>query len=372
MGLSKTDSPSKELSLVFIFVGTLNPHLVQLHPNDSCLQNFPLSQKRQRSLSLYLPPDSRSRDLEKLPLFFLLCGWGSHSEKWTAHFSSFGKSLVQLFDEKIRSGELPPFVAAFPDGRTTLGHSQYINSEANGHFGDYILKHCKEAVEDHLGIEFPASRSALAGHSSGGYAALALGLKGPEHFANLCSVAGDGYFELSLWPCLVSCVAELEKVDGDLSAFIDSCLTDADPGSWSSQQYKTLLLLSLSSCFASRVEAGPPLYGDFFFNLETGSIREEVWRKWKDHDPLHLIQKHQSSFQQINYVLLDCGLSDEYAAQIHHRQLAFQFRQMGFQSFDHWEYQGRHSGQIHRFVPRIKKMIEKMPAFDSAPPKRRK
>lgn len=308
-------------------------------------------------MSLYLPPHYDSS--KDYPLVFLLSGWGSSSEKWTTNHSSFGHSLPELLEREIMAGNLKDCLVAFPDGRTRLGHSQYINSPANGNFMDYIADDCVRAVESFTQSSFKAESCVIAGHSSGGYGALRMGMQRPDRFAYVCSVAGDGFFELSIKPQLLACVIELGHA-GSIEKLIESSLADPDPGSWGGNRFKALMTLCLASCYSPNLKSNNSLYGDLFFDLHTGEINQEVWKQWKSHDPLELIDKNISQLKKLKWILLDCGQSDEYFAQLAHRQIEKQFLKHEIKNFDCWEYKGRHSGQHYRFIDRIKHLLNKM------------
>lgn len=56
-------------------------------------------------------------------------------------------------------------------------------------------------------------------------------------------------------------------------------------------------------------------YGiDLPFDLETGELRETIWKKWIKYDPVHLVSelKYQLKLRKLRGVFLECGSRDEY------------------------------------------------------------
>lgn len=330
------------------------PTIETLIPDSSCLQGFPLSDSRERYLRVYLPPQYEK--LSDLPVVFFLSGWGSRSEKWMYHFGAFGSSILESFDREILSGRLKAFVGVFPDGTSRWGHSQYLNSSSNGFFQDYLAESCIDSIQKHFKVSREPEQYLAIGHSSGGFGALCLGRDRPDRFLNICSVAGDSRFELSLLPCVIPACTEM-ALAGGLTAFLDACLQDPDPGAWSSSRFKALMLLSLAACYAPSDSA--PLYGDIFFNDYTGEIDLSVWDLWLRHDPVVWLRKDPKSLSGLRFLLLDAGRFDEYGAQLGHRQMEQLMKP--HTKVERWEYNGRHSGQHYRLVDRVRHCLEKMP-----------
>jgi hypothetical protein len=138
---------------------------------------------KKRDLYLYLPPGYDGR--AAFPAMIWMHGIGQDEKDFL--------DLVQLFDERMRSGQMPPFLVAAPDGsirgRASLinNGSFYVNSEA-GRFEDYIIQDVWGFVRRHFAVRPERDAHILAGVSMGGFGAYNLGFKHRHEFGQLIGV----------------------------------------------------------------------------------------------------------------------------------------------------------------------------------------
>jgi fermentation-respiration switch protein FrsA (DUF1100 family) len=48
------------------------------------------------------------------------------------------------------------------------------------------------------------------------------------------------------------------------------------------------------------------------FNLETGELLPERWRRWLEHDPVHLVARYAKELRTLRGIFIDCGWRDQY------------------------------------------------------------
>ncbi|HXJ53800.1 MAG TPA: hypothetical protein VNH16_20630, partial [Burkholderiales bacterium] len=48
------------------------------------------------------------------------------------------------------------------------------------------------------------------------------------------------------------------------------------------------------------------------FNLETGELIGERWRKWLRHDPVNLVDQYRANLRSLRGIYIDCGWRDQY------------------------------------------------------------
>jgi S-formylglutathione hydrolase FrmB len=48
------------------------------------------------------------------------------------------------------------------------------------------------------------------------------------------------------------------------------------------------------------------------FNLETGELLRERWKRWQDNDPVNLVTKHRRNLASLRGIYIDCGSRDQY------------------------------------------------------------
>ena len=140
------------------------------HGADNRIWSEALGEKR--DMYVYLPPGYDPR--QAYPLIILFHGF--------LQDEVIGLRFVQLFDEAIVRGELPPVILAGPDGsirgKPTLlnGGSFYVNSKA-GRFEDYVMQDMWSFLHRKFCIRPEREAHVLLGGSMGGFGAFNLGIK---------------------------------------------------------------------------------------------------------------------------------------------------------------------------------------------------
>ncbi|MBN8553909.1 MAG: hypothetical protein J0L93_00515 [Deltaproteobacteria bacterium] len=311
----------------------------------------------ERICPVYLPPNYDKKRKEPYPVVVFLAGWSSKGSSYLSDESAFGIPLQTRFDRAIGEGRMPAFIGAFPDGTSKLGCSQYINSPSLGNYGDYICDEITSLIDKEFHTYSSANFRAVTGHSSGGFGALVSGFLRPDRFQFVCSSAGDSFYEALYLPSVNLMMSELEK-SGSLVKFVEDFLNHPNPKSLPRSKGEALMSLSMAACYAPNPSKAP-LFGDLFFEPTTGKIIPEIWKKYLEWDPIHMVEKNIQNIKKLKFILLEAGLQDEYGLQWGHRQLAEKFKKHGV-SFEINEYPGTHSGQNWRFEPRLINIFSKM------------
>src|SRR5687768_2480615 len=143
----------------------------ELH--SPALESNPLGDPSRRALRVYLPPGYGAGQ-QRYPTVYFLHAFTNSGGSW-ANVSPFGLSALDRLDAMIEAGTIPPVIAVFPDGWTSLGGSQWINSDAIGRYRDYVAKDVVGFVDRTYRTLPRAASRAVLGHSSGGYGALVMG-----------------------------------------------------------------------------------------------------------------------------------------------------------------------------------------------------
>ena len=127
-------------------------------------------------------------DASCLPVLYFLHGLpGSSSD-----LERIG--LARQLDAVLRTGQLPPFVVAVPDGNTTgIDDPEWANSRDGAlRLERFVTEALPLAVEGTH--PRPRALRALAGFSMGGYGAMNLALRHPSLYGQVASLAG--YFKV--------------------------------------------------------------------------------------------------------------------------------------------------------------------------------
>jgi enterochelin esterase family protein len=125
------------------------------------------------------------------------------------------------------------------------------------------------------------------GKSSGGYGALALSMRHPDVFGAVASHSGDVYFEYCY--------------RGDVPKFCTQVQEAGGPEKWLAAFDAKLQKKARRHDGAQHPRDGGGLLAQSRFR-RSGSIcratstaarfREDVWRRWLEHDPLRMVERH--------------------------------------------------------------------------------
>lgn len=325
--------------------------VVELEVDSAALAGNPLGDPARRLVLAWVPPGARA----PLPAVYLLHGFSGSARGWQ-NVSTFSPTVPERIDALVASGELPPFVAVFPDGATALGGTQWTNAAAVGRYQDYVAEDVVRAVEARLGTIPRREARAVVGKSSGGYGALALGRDRPDVFSLLGVHAGDAYFEYCYLPDLPRAAQELLGAQ-DAAAWLEAAKARARATKLAGSDHAPLNLVAMAAHYSPA--PGAPLGAALPFSLPTGRIREDVWARWLAHDPVRFVPAAGDAFRRLGGVFLDCGTKDEFNLRWGTRMVAAALRDLGVevehQEFDdgHMGIGYRHDASLRWIVPRL-------------------
>ncbi len=186
------------------------------------LKGNPIGSPAERALSVYLPPGYAEEPGRRYPVIYFLHGYGMDAgcltvgprERLRRGFPLPLRLLLagllrrlldfETLDERIRRGDLPPFILVQPDGSLHLPHkhgarridgspatkgSLYADSPYTGNYRTYIFEEVVDYVDAHYRT-LPEKRGrALVGGSMGGYGALLGGILYPGRFQAVAALS---------------------------------------------------------------------------------------------------------------------------------------------------------------------------------------
>lgn len=327
-------------------------HVVIESFDSQILAGNPLGDPTRRRFPVYLPPGYDDHEDRCYPVVYVLQGFSGRALA-VENVSLWGESLSERLDRLIEGGHCPPIIAVAPECATRLGGSQYLDSEATGRYADYLVTEVVGHVDTHYRtIAAPGGR-AIVGKSSGGYGALVLGMRHPEVFSALASHAGDVGFEYCYLPDFPQAIRGLGDPP-DVPGFIERFLAEPKKPSG---DFATMNILAMASCYSPSLMSA---WGfDLPFDLRTGRIFDDVWERWKQHDPLVLMERHVDALTGMRMVHIDCGLRDNYGLHLGARQLSEQLTRHGVDHV-HEEFDDDHFGLSYRYdvsIPRLAKAL---------------
>jgi S-formylglutathione hydrolase FrmB len=311
--------------------------------HSPALESNPLGDPARRQLLVYLPP-GYAEGTRRYPAVYFLNAFSNSGRSWT-NFSAFSVSVPERLDALVAAGTIPPVIGVFPDGWTSMGGSQWVNSDAIGRYRDFVAKDVVGFVDrTWRTLPRPASR-AVVGHSSGGYGALVMGRYHPELFSHLSAQSPDAYFEYCYLPDLPKAAAVLLKAGG-VEAWYQDFTRRSRETKARGEDFTVINVLAMAAAYSPK--KGEPLNLELPFDPQTGRLRLEVWNRWLVHDPVRFAPKFLDSFRKLKTVFIDCGTRDEFNLRWGARMLAEDLKASGVECL-HEEFEDGHTGVSYRF-----------------------
>ena len=276
-----------------------------VHSHESTvLRGNPLDDPYTRDVIVYLPPEYSNSYSKGYVTVFLLAGFGG-SGRSLLNFDPLGEDIESKINRLFSEGKCGPMILVMADCFTKFGGNQYINSSATGLYEDYITKEIVPFIDEN----YNTSSHSVMGKSSGGYGALMLGMRNPEVFQGLVDHSGDAAFEYCYLP-------DFPKA---LEAFRDN-----SPRKWLKEFWNkpnrhrkadevALNVLAMAAHYSPNPDS--ELGVDLPFNIDTGELLDDVWKRWLAWDPTKIIGKYSENLRKLKLIFIDCGTKDEFNLQ---------------------------------------------------------
>jgi S-formylglutathione hydrolase FrmB len=309
------------------------------------LRDNPLGDPFLRRVPIYLPPGYENGNAH-YPSVYVLTGFTGRGTM-LLNDSAWDETLPQRVDRLIAEGKVRPMILVMPDCFTRIGGSQYLNSPAVGQYEDHIVKELVPFVDNKYRTVADPDHRAVVGKSSGGYGSVMLGMRHPDVFGLVASHSGDMYFELCYKPDMISALKALPKLGG-LGKFWSEIPTMRPKDR---NFHDAVNIIAMAACYSPNPEA--PLGFDLPFDLETGELREEVWKRWLEWDPVYLVDKYADALRSLRLIYLDAGLRDEFNLQYGARIFIQRLKARGI-PYLHEEFEDGHMGIQYRYDVSLK------------------
>jgi S-formylglutathione hydrolase FrmB len=151
-----------------------------------------------------------------------------------------------------------------------------------------------------------AGHRAIMGKSSGGFGAMITPMLRPDLFGALATHAGDTLYEMCYIPEFAKCVRYLREYDGDIHRWWGDFTSRA---AFTKEADQSLLsALGCSACFSANEDGSVELP----FDPRTGVLREEIWQRWLDWDPVRMASRYADALRSLRAIWIDAGTRDEW------------------------------------------------------------
>ena len=308
--------------------------VVTLEHASGVLKDNPLGDPHVRKLALWLPPqyDAGAGRGRRFPVLFDLVGFTGSGLSHVA-WKNFSDNVPERAARLVHEGRMGPAILVFPDCFTALGGNQYVNSSAIGRYADYLTRELVPFVDREFRTLASRDHRGCFGKSSGGYGAMLHGMKYASTWGAIADHSGDAYFDFVYWHDWPNTLNELAKhrvprrkagpYDARREAGRKGLAEGKDDGRirrflahvWKKEKLamkETLCIMNL--CMAATYDPDPkaPLGFRVPFNLESGEVLENRWRRWREHDPINLVATYRDNLKSLRGIYIDCGWRDQY------------------------------------------------------------
>jgi len=289
--------------LLFTMARAGQPRLDVIEFESDALKGNPLHDPVVRPVAVFIPAQYTNRN--RLPIIYYLPGWGGSSEDFIKNRNRW-LALTQKFAD-----EVTPMILVVVDGRTRWGGSQYLNSPAQGNYADYVCKDVVPEVESRYPAPTNSVSRIVAGHSSGGFGALRLGMANQKLFDGVIALSPDSDFPVSHLP--------LVRLPGVTNASLAEVQRIEKMQSPPPRNGDLAYAIGLSAAYAPRGRLFPGQF-DWLYDAH-GNFRKSIWERWLANDPLTMVQENPAAFSASQRIYLDGAAKDEYSANIGARKI---------------------------------------------------
>jgi S-formylglutathione hydrolase FrmB len=210
--------------------------------------------------------------------------------------------VAQQFSSLLNDHRVPPMLYVLMDESCPTGTHEFADSVNNGPWGTALTKDLIPHLEKHYRMMVRPQGRFVTGHSSGGWAALWLGVNYPDVFGGVWPTSPDpSDFHSFLGPNLRERPAQnmFRKPDGSQRILMQVDGKDIESWEQFAKQERVLgeyggQLASFEWVFSPRGQDGRPQQ---LFDRDTGAINPVVADAWEKYDIAEVIRSHVATLR---------------------------------------------------------------------------
>ncbi|MEM3230649.1 MAG: alpha/beta hydrolase-fold protein, partial [Metallosphaera sp.] len=218
---------------------------------------------------------------EDIPGILYLSGYFSTSLA-QLNLDPLSESLKDKVGRLYAERKIGDLALILPDTFTSLGGNQYLDSKAIGLYESFLVRELVPLVRE----KYQITSLGVMGKSSGGYGALHLGSK--YDFQAIAVHSADAYFEYAYLPLFPRVIQTLRRT-GTPKDFVSMF--------WAQQDRKRRDLLDAMMIIGLSAFYSPTENVELPFELETGRVRDDVWRHWLSLDPVRFLEERKEKLR---------------------------------------------------------------------------
>lgn len=321
-----------------------------MHSSD-LLRDNPLGDPTTREIAVYLPPGYDDEESRRYRVLFSLAGFTGSGLSHIG-WRPFSENLPERLDRLIGEEMMDPAIVVFPDCFTSLGGNQYIDSSAIGPWARVLVEEMVPLVDERFRTTGTREGRGVFGKSSGGYGALMHGILHPETWGAVACHSGDMYFQYGYLPDFPRALDQLRRHDLSVTQFLASINARQKHGG---DEIHALMTIAMAATYDPDPQA--PLGFHLPFDLETGEVLPERWKRWLRHDPVELVAAGNDALKSLRLLYIDCGSRDQY--NLHHgsRILVSKLRAANI-PHQYQEFDDNHSSVDYRLDISLPQLVE--------------
>jgi S-formylglutathione hydrolase FrmB len=265
---------------------------------SEALADNPLGDPASRPVYVWTPPSYDEGD-RRYPVVLELQGLTGTAPAWF-NVRPWVKSFPELVDELA-----PEAIVVLVDAFTAVGGSQFLDSPAVGRYHTYLCDELVPWIDGRFRTLAAREHRGLQGHSSGGYGAVVNAMLRPDLFGGFATHAGDALFECNYLHEFADVARALrDSYDGSYERFWSDFRSGRQPFSKGSD-HKLLDAWAMAAAYSD---------GELPFDVETGELREDVWRRWLAWDPVRMAreERYAAVLRGMRAIWIDAGKRDEF------------------------------------------------------------
>lgn len=329
----------------------LRGRLERLVVDSDVLRGNPPGDPARRPLYVYVPP--QVEESGEYPSIYVIQGMTGQLDMWLNR-SAFEPTMIERTDALFAEGGAPPALIVFVDAWTSYGGSQFINSAATGRYLDYLCDEVVPLVDERFPSVADRAHRAITGKSSGGYGAMVVPMLRPDVFGALASHAGDALFEACYLPEFpVTARVLRDKFEGSYDVFWKR-VREADHFDFSLYGH-ALNTYAMAACYSP--DEDRPGEVVLPFDIDTGKLIDDVWRRWLAWDPVRMAARHADALRSMKLIWLDAGKSDEYFLDLGAQAFAKELAALGI-DYSLELFEGKHGGIHYRYPLALKALAD--------------
>jgi hypothetical protein len=322
--------------------GQLDEHVVE----SRALRGNPLGDPHERPLWVYTPPGSEG----PLPSIYLIQGHTGQLDMWRNR-SAFRPNVLELVDRLFADEGCPAARIVFVDAWTSYGGSQFLDSPAVGRYHTYLCDEVVPFVDERYAS---TGVRAITGKSSGGYGSMVTPMLRPDLFHALATHAGDALFELCYLPDFREAARALRDYDGSFDAFWSDFRSR--PAFTKASDFPLLNTYAMAACYSANDDGSVELP----FEPETGMLRDDVWARWLEWDPVRMVPRYADALRGLRAVYVDSGKRDQFFLDLGAVAFRRALAEIGVTDVFFELFEGTHSSIEYRYPIAIRYLAERL------------